>query len=722
MLQKMRNLLGKITLFLKNIMKKITSLLERKTSNVKPLTNNNEVMKKANGKKTTSLRFQLVAAFMVPVLCIIVLGIVSFQKAATAIRDSYTSSTVESLNMAGNYMNFGFTSAEDTMVQFVNDDSITKYYLNLYKSDIVEGSLVGQSIKNIILNKQVTDDFIENIYLLSDEVSNITTKASIPSGIYKEFMDTETGKYLSENKLKMVWSSADAYLDEKLKTTADSYSIRLIRNMSNAKGIVVIDISMDAVKDILTDLNFNESGILGFVTADGKEIMSVDQEAVVFSDKDFYQKALEGEAASGSEYVNYDGEDYLFLYSKVADTDFMICALMPKAVITGQADDIMYVTIFVVLAAVVIAALTAAFISTGIDKTIKHITKGLKKAAEGDLTVEFYTKRRDEFQTLVHEMSQTFINMKNLIQQVKLLSGEVSDSSNQVGTASASFLKSTEEISVAMTEIEQGVNQQAKDAEECLSQMDNLSQKILRVSENTKEISQIAEQTKQNVNDGTDCSNELNHQTKSTIEITTAIIGKIESLAEKSLSIGKISNVINEIADQTNLLSLNASIEASRAGEYGRGFAVVAAEIRKLAEQSKDSVNGIRKIITGIQDEARDTLETAHKVEQVLKLQEDAVKNSTVSFSSINLSVERLVENLKQITEDVDNIEGARVSTLGSIENISAVLEEIAASSNTVNQTSSNQLVSVDLLNTSAGTLKSNSEELLNAVNQFTVS
>jgi len=150
--------------------------------------------------------------------------------------------------------------------------------------------------------------------------------------------------------------------------------------------------------------------------------------------------------------------------------------------------------------------------------------------------------------------------------------------------------------------------------------------------------------------------------------------------------------------------------------------AVVAAEIRKLAEQSKDSVNGIRKIITGIQDEARDTLETAHKVEQVLKLQEDAVKNSTVSFSSINLSVERLVENLKQITEDVDNIEGARVSTLGSIENISAVLEEIAASSNTVNQTSSNQLVSVDLLNTSAGTLKSNSEELLNAVNQFTVS
>jgi len=270
MLQKMRNLLGKITLFLKNIMKKITSLLERKTSNVKPLTNNNEVMKKANGKKTTSLRFQLVAAFMVPVLCIIVLGIVSFQKAATAIRDSYTSSTVESLNMAGNYMNFGFTSAEDTMVQFVNDDSITKYYLNLYKSDIVEGSLVGQSIKNIILNKQVTDDFIENIYLLSDEVSNITTKASIPSGIYKEFMDTETGKYLSENKLKMVWSSADAYLDEKLKTTADSYSIRLIRNMSNAKGIVVIDISMDAVKDILTDLNFNESGILGFVTADGK--------------------------------------------------------------------------------------------------------------------------------------------------------------------------------------------------------------------------------------------------------------------------------------------------------------------------------------------------------------------------------------------------------------------------------------------------------------------
>ena len=274
---------------------------------------------------------------------------------------------------------------------------------------------------------------------------------------------------------------------------------------------------------------------------------------------------------------------------------------------------------------------------------------------------------------------------------------------------------------MAMTEIELGINQQAKDAEECLLQMDKLSQRIELVSQNTEEIGQIADNTKESIMEGTVVSEELKQQTKSTIDITTGIINDIEKLAEKSASVNKIINVISDIANQTNLLSLNASIEAARAGEYGKGFAVVASEIRTLAERSKASVGDIKKIIDSIRDDTQNAVNTARNAEKVLMLQENAVKNTTDSYQSINKSVEKLVIFLKYITENVANIEISRASTLAAIENISAVLEEIAASTNSVNQTSSNQLTSVETLNKSAGVLNTNANYLVREVEKFTI-
>jgi len=375
----------------------------------------------------------------------------------------------------------------------------------------------------------------------------------------------------------------------------------------------------------------------------------------------------------------------------------------------------------IIIIACIIAVCNAFLITNSIDKAIKGIISALKKASGGDLTVVFHSKRKDEFKILINEIQNTFTNMKSLIFGVKSLSCEVLESSSRVGETTTSFQKSTEDISYAMTEVEQGIMQQAQDAEGCLNEMDNLSKKIILISDNTKEISRITEQTRKSIQEGTQSTERLNNQTKSTIEITTNIIKKVEQQAEKSLSIGHISNVISDIANQINLLSLNASIESARAGEYGRGFAVIANEIRNLAEQSKKSVNDIKNIITNIQEESKDTMQIARRAEDVLLLQENAVTETTQSYHSINDNVEQLVINLKYITNTIENIEESRVSTLGAIENISAVLEEIAASSNTVNQASKEQLSSVDSLGKSTGMLTENANKLLLAVEKFTV-
>ncbi len=680
-------------------------------------------------KGRSTIRLKLIASFLVPIIFIIVLGVVSFKVSSNNIVKNYEKSTSNTINMTGEYLRFGLNSVEATGVQYVNDKTIANFYLGLYKLSDHEYNLAYTNINSMISTKQISDDFIENIYFISDNVKSITTDGRTnKNGLYQGFLATEEGAKLKENRFGSSFIGSNEFLDQNLTKSETSYAMRLLKNLST-NALLIIDISEKTIKDILKGVEFSESGYLALVTADGKEIVAEEEgesseqteKKAIFTGEEFYKKTIESEKEKDSLYVKYKGETYLFMYAKIGKTGVTICALMPKNIIASQADNIFKVTIIIVAIAIVVAIGIAVIISQGITKTIRGIIKRLKEAARGDLTVNFNSKRKDEFHILIEEIQSTFSNMRNLIQHVNKLSTEVSDSSENVTKTSEVFLVSSKDITTAMFEIEQGISQQAKDAEECLIQMDNLSKKIELVSDNTKEISQIADKARMSIKEGTAVNEDLNGQTKSTIEIATDIINDIEKLNEKSISISKIVNVINELANQTNLLSLNASIEAARAGEYGKGFAVVASEIRKLAEQSQGSVNDIKAIIESIQHDTRKAVSTAKKAEDALTLQTIAVKNTTDSYHNINNSVEKLMVFLNYIVQNVGNIEEARVSTLGAIENISAVLEEIAASTNTVNQTSNEQLTSVEILNQAAEALNQNAELLVQEVSRFRV-
>lgn len=704
----------------------LKKIKERKTLYLfKRKNQNHEQLSSNMPKRLSSLRSKLILSFLIPIAFIIILGVASFEMAASAISDKYRDAATQVVNKTAEYMAFGLDTVEKSSLEYYSDKNITEYlaYLNIY--DDYEKMQLMKKIQNDFLVKATVDDFVLNVFLIVPEENTLISSRDIgklDNDANNKILESDIIKKLNESKGGSAWTSNDASIDEILGVDNSKYALRIYQKVNNYNAYIVIDVKAEIIKEVLENTNLDESCIMAFVAGDGKEIYNYDDNGILFSEQTFFKNALEKEDIQGSEFVNMDGKSYLFMYSKVkGDTGSVICALIPEATITRQAESIRLITVLIVIIACIIAIFIGIFISTRIDKTIKDIISGLRKAAKGDLTVEFHTKRKDEFKTLIEEIQNTFLNMKELIKQVNMLTNEVDTSSTEVNQASAAFLKSTEDISRAINEIDQGVLQQAKDAEECLMQMDNLSKKIVQVSDNTKEISQFADDAKKAIAEGTNCTQELNEQTKSTIEITTDIINAIEKLAEKSMTVTNITKVISEIANQTNLLALNASIEAARAGENGRGFAVVANEIRSLAERSKQSVNEIQKIVSSIWNDTKAAVETAKKVETVLGLQENVVKDTTVSYEKISKSVEKLTVNLNYITESIGQIEDARASTLASIENISAVLEEISASSSAVSQTTSNQLNSVEALSKSSGTLKENSGALYRAVQKFTV-
>jgi methyl-accepting chemotaxis protein len=352
---------------------------------------------------------------------------------------------------------------------------------------------------------------------------------------------------------------------------------------------------------------------------------------------------------------------------------------------------------------------------------IHKIMSKLAQAAEGDLTVQIDTKRMDEFGTLSNSVNHMIHNMKNLIEKTSVIGDKVLASSDKVDSSSQTMLESSKNIGIAIADIQHGVTDQARDTEQCLIQTNDLAERINRVYDNTGEIDKIAQTAISIVKDGITIVDDLEAKTVATAEINKATIANIQELEKESRAISDIINVITEITVQTNLLSLNASIEAARAGQAGRGFAVVAEEIRKLAADSAEAAKMISIMISTIQNKTKSAVDSVKETEIIVCSQESALHNTVEAFEQINHYVGKLVNKLGNISDEIRDIEKAKALTLNAIVNISAISEETAAASEEVETTAEDQLRTMKALNEEAAELKENVKQLEEAIKSFTI-
>jgi methyl-accepting chemotaxis protein len=623
------------------------------------------------------ITIKLITSFIIPILFVIVIGYVSYDRAADAIIKNYKASNLQALNMTGDYINFGLKSVKATASQYILDSNNEKYFYGQLNSNQVNFNMKGKEIKEIIKTKIMWDEFLANIHFLSDHIDNTISTAYKPgSGLYQKFIDSEAMKPIKADSDGAYWVGKDEEFDQLLGVDSEDYIIRYAQNFVDGKALVLLDIKSATIQEIIDGLDFESGSIVSFVTPDGNELFNSKDSNLKpdFDKEEFFIQSQNSKNTFGSSSdVPYNGSNYLYLYSKVGDTGIMLCALIPEANILKKVDSIKHVTLILVLIACIVAVLIAGFTSAGILGIIHNFIRHLGKVSKGDLSVRLKTKRKDEFLLLSDGINDTIENMNGLIKKIVTQSSSVTESSVQVKEASEVFTSSNKGITTAINEIQQGVEQQAEESQNCLNQMDNLSRKIELMNGKTSEISIITQETKQSITQGVDSMHVLNAKAQSTTEITSQIIKNIQILENKSTKISDIIGTINNIATETNLLSLNASIEAARAGEAGRGFMVVAEEVRKLADQSAHSVHEIEELIQDIQVQTKEAVIIAKEADGVVKEQEDAVGHTESSFKDINRNVEKLIKNVGSILNSIHDIEQSRIDTLTAIENISAV-------------------------------------------------
>ncbi len=692
----------------------------KKEKVVKSKVNKGSVKKDNTGISFGTIRVKLLSSYALMVGFIIVVGLSSYSAGANAIRENYNDSAMQSVDLLGDYLGFGFSTVKGSAGEYLADATLGNYLDKRLNSENMEEVKFYQETKEALSKQATTDVFISSIYFFTDGISSISTNKLSSETLYSAYMATEQGQYVAGDTQKYYWLGNPSAIDEVLNVKTDEYAVRMIKYFYKRDALLVMDIEKAAVTSILNEVDFGEGSKVAFITEDGVEINKEGSKDAFFTNFDFYQTALASETESGViENVKVDGIQNLFVYKKLVDSNSMVCALIPNEIFMGQVQAIKYIVAIVILVACLVAVFVGGGISLSINKAIKYFIKNLEKVAKGNIGTRFSVKNKDEFAKLARHMNDMLDSVAGLLTNAREVSAEVAQSVQKVANSSESISGSSNHISKAMEELEGGLTQQANDTVEGVDQMENLAEQIESVEQDTKEIKEIADLTQESIGNSVKQMEELQSQAEETTSITGQVINNIENLNKQTEAIGMIIDTITDIAEETALLSLNASIEAARAGEAGRGFTVVAESIKKLADQSSSATAEIRGIVEAINTETSVTVDNANKAGEIIQRQADVVAETKTSFDAMSKEVGRLLQKVNLITESIDKIQEVKTSSVDKMQNISAVTEEAVASVTTVTARTQEQVTVVDELLDLSKKLYEQVQRLDDSMNQF---
>ncbi|WP_368658738.1 methyl-accepting chemotaxis protein [Metabacillus halosaccharovorans] len=497
-------------------------------------------------------------------------------------------------------------------------------------------------------------------------------------------------------------------------------NVQTIENAGKQVGVMAMDVSLDGLTDIIKDIKIGESGYVILVQEDGTILGHPKKPELNFQPiPELKIPELKDLSKDGTFEGKIDGQEFVFNIVGSEIDGWKYIAVIEKEEMMQTAHSIRN-SIWLIGGIIAISSvIVAIFVSLNITKRIKRISDISLAVAKGDLTQLVNIDSNDE----IGDMSRNYNIMSNSLkdtmkkialesQQLSATSEELAASSienqkasNQISESIQSVASGTEEQNLAMKQAVDIINEVFKHVDDVSVSMNNVNQSVNFSADTAKQGSDVVAQTVKQMG-------EIDHKVSSSAD-------KIKVLSEKSNEVSQISLMIQSISEQTNLLALNAAIEAARAGEHGKGFAVVADEVRKLAEQSNHSALKINEIINDINAGIMESMSLVDQGVNSAKEGMKLVNESGKSFGEIKDSVLNVTTQISQVSTAMVNMKNHIADVVTRIEGVSNTSLEVNDHSQNVAASSEQMSASMEEVSLAAQELARMSIELEEVIQQF---
>ncbi|KOO51504.1 chemotaxis protein [Viridibacillus arvi] len=430
----------------------------------------------------------------------------------------------------------------------------------------------------------------------------------------------------------------------------------------------------------------------------------------------------------GSTYVGVAdvvGEKYVTVYQPIKDTSGKVIGMWfigePITKINEITQSLVLKIVLALLVGGTIAILGSILLTRALVRPIKQINRQLKEIAEGegDLTQELIVKTEDETGELAHSFNQMLGSLRKMMKQVADSSVHVAAASEELTANAEQTTEATSQIAQSIHNIAEGAEMQENGSQNSFKSIETVRSNLQKVVDQSTTVTLVAKETSLEALNGNDTLRKVIHQMNVINNATSNASQSIDELGKQSNEIGNIVAVITAISEQTNLLALNAAIEAARAGEHGKGFAVVADEVRKLAEQSKVSASQITELILQTQkgtEKAVKAIELGTKETASGML---VVEETKQGFEKILQSVDQVTERIEEVNLIAKNMYNAVNDVYSSVEDNLNIAKNSSSTTQLVASASEEQLATMEEITSSAETMSKMAEELQLLVSQF---
>lgn len=508
-----------------------------------------------------------------------------------------------------------------------------------------------------------------------------------------------------------------------LKASGVLHLAKSVQSDANNGGyIVVCDIKSSVFGDQLSKVNLGEDSYVQLMTAKDEVIASSVAEGTdsYLSLGGTLFKGLSNKSGSLPT-SDENGESILAVYGTLANSGWKVLGVVPSGNLVKDAGRILQTTYIAVAIAAVVAVLVGLWMMRMVSRPLSGLKDLMFEGAKGNLGVRTKVTSRDEigqlsasFNTMMERITELVNHTNETAQEILATADELTSASRKTAIAASEIAASTEEIAGGAGSLALEADRGTELTGRILEQMDTV------ISAN-REMDAAAHSVGESSQQGVNQMEELLNKTSLTGEMTHALVTKVNELKETAFSVIQVLQVMENIAQQTNVLSLNATIEAARAGESGRGFMVVAGEIRGLAEQSKHSIAVVAGITDKIMLDMNETVTALSHVAPLFEEQMSSVKSTSDIFMTVKGQMDQFITRLDSVTTSINSLSDSQSVLSDTMGNVSAVAEQSSAASQEVASLSGEQQNVSDHLVELSGSLKNASIKLKDSLSKFSL-